>query len=271
MADLSKIKLNNTIYNFKDSIAREYIPYIVSFYMDNEEWVCDKNFTELANIISEVYNNPDNLKLLLLKVNGVISTIDSFSQGIINDTLGIHGIKFYHLVYNIYEENWFKETIGLNSENEVIIEEELLPIVNTVELKKITNSSIIDDSGRAFCYSTDVSPGDIYSLIRNNKLVILQYLNHKYYYVYKDRGASDILFISYNPYANKIYTLTPYSTAYNTNIQGYVWIHKYIEIPQEETMANVIAMLQEFGLDTTTTLEPGIADTAHADSLVLTQ
>ena len=42
-------------------------------------------------------------------------------------------------------------------------------------------------------------------------------------------------------------------------------------IPEEETMANVIAMLQEFGLDTTTTLEPGIADTAHADSLVLTQ
>lgn len=47
------------------------------------------------------------------------------------------------------------------------------------------------------------------------------------------------------------------------------WVR--LNLPQEETMANVIAMLQEFGLDTTTTLEPGVADIAHADSLVLTQ
>ena len=79
MADLSKIKLNNTIYNFKDSLTREYIPYIISFYLnDQEEWECDKTLTEIGNIFDEIDNNYiENKHLVLVSVGGRLYTINN--------------------------------------------------------------------------------------------------------------------------------------------------------------------------------------------------
>lgn len=52
MADLSKIRLNNIDYNFKDIAAREAIPNVIIFYENEEnDLTCNYSFNDLYNII----------------------------------------------------------------------------------------------------------------------------------------------------------------------------------------------------------------------------
>lgn len=118
-------------------------------------------------------------------------------------------------------------------------------------------------------YKTEESFTDIANLINNGHLVLLRDSSgHIWFFDFLERGVPYFISISQ---MSGILQICPESLNYNETAEGYLWKTELVDIHQEETMANVTAMLQEFGLDTTTILEPGIADTAHADSLVLTQ
>ena len=60
MADLSKIKLNNITYNFKDSLAREQLPLVIecsSSFEDEPYYALDISFDDLYEALNNNINN----------------------------------------------------------------------------------------------------------------------------------------------------------------------------------------------------------------------